>query len=59
MRLRNNPNANKILEEHSHFVVLDTKNHKGNWKKVFDNDNPIYIEVGMGKGDFIIENAKR
>lgn len=59
MRLRNNPNANKILEEHSEFVVLDTKAHIGKWKDVFNNDNPVYIEVGMGKGDFIIENAKR
>ena len=59
MRLRNNPNANKILEEHGEFVVLNTKEHIGKWKEVFGNDNPIYIEVGMGKGDFIIENAKR
>lgn len=59
MRLRNNPNANEILENHSDFVVLDTKEHKGQWKDYFQNDQPIYIEIGMGKGDFIIENAKR
>lgn len=59
MRLRNNPNANKILEEHSEFVVLNTKEYIGKWKELFGNDNPIYIEVGMGKGDFIIENARR
>ncbi len=59
MRLRNNPKANEILENHKEFVVLNTKEHKGNWKKLFGNDNPLYIEVGMGKGDFIIENAKR
>ena len=29
------------------------------WNKVFNNNNPIYIEIGCGKGDFIIENAKR
>ncbi len=59
MRLRNNPKANEILEEHSDFVVLNTKDYKGQWNQVFNNNNPIYIEVGMGKGDFIIENAKR
>lgn len=59
MRLRNNPKANEILENHEEFVVLNTKGNKGKWKDYFGNNNPIYIEIGMGKGDFIIENAKR
>lgn len=59
MRLRNNPKANEILENHKEYVVLNTKEYKGCWNKLFQNDNPIYIEIGMGKGDFIIENAKR
>ena len=32
--------------------------YKGIWNNVFSNNNPIYIEIGMGKGDFIVENAK-
>lgn len=59
MRLRNNPKANEILENHKEYVVLNTKDHLGKWHEVFGNSNPIYIEIGMGKGDFIIENAKR
>lgn len=59
MRLRNNPKANEILEQHRDVVTLDTKGYKGHWHDVFSNENPIYIEIGMGKGDFIIENAKR
>jgi tRNA (guanine-N7-)-methyltransferase len=59
MRLRNNPKADEILENHKDFVVINTKENKGKWKELFGNDNPIYIEIGMGKGDFIIENAKR
>lgn len=59
MRLRNNPKANEILENHKNIVVINTKDYKGCWKDVFQNNNPIYIEIGMGKGDFIIENAKR
>ncbi len=59
MRLRNNPKANEILENHKNIVVINTKGYKGSWKDVFQNNNPIYIEIGMGKGDFIIENAKR
>lgn len=59
MRLRNNPKANEILEKHEGVVVLNPKECFGNWKNVFNNTNPIYIEIGMGKGTFIIENAKR
>ena len=32
---------------------------KGKWAEVFQNDHPIHIEVGMGKGQFIIEMARR
>jgi len=28
------------------------------WQGLFENNNPIYVEIGMGKGNFIIENAK-
>lgn len=59
MRLRNNPKADKILENNKEFVVLNTKEHKGKWHQVFHNDDPIYVEIGMGKGSFIIENARR
>ncbi|MBS5113497.1 MAG: tRNA (guanosine(46)-N7)-methyltransferase TrmB [Coprobacillus cateniformis] len=58
MRLRNNPKANEILENHKDIVVFNPNENKGKWHDVFSNDHPIYIEIGMGKGDFIIENAK-
>lgn len=58
MRLRNNPNAMDILKENEHLVVLDPEKHKGKWKELFNNSNPIFIEVGMGKGDFIYGNAQ-
>ena len=32
---------------------------KGNWSAYFGNDNDIYVEIGCGKGNFIIENAKQ
>lgn len=56
MRLRNNKNAKGILEE-SKYVIKDPELNKGKWNKVFNNDNPIRIEIGCGKGNFIIENA--
>jgi len=57
MRLRNNKNAKEIIEN-SKYLVINPENYKGKWKKVFNNDNPIYIEIGCGKGNFVIENAK-
>ncbi len=55
MRLRNNPKANDILAAHDDIVILDGKQYRGKWNELFGNSNPIYIEIGMGKGDFIIQ----
>ena len=56
MRLRNNKNAKNILEE-SIYVIKNPEEYKGKWNKLFNNDNPIEIEIGCGKGNFIINNA--
>lgn len=58
MRLRNNKDAKDIIES-SKYLVLNPELNKGKWNKLFNNNNPIYIEIGCGKGNFIIENAKR
>ena len=58
MRQRNVKNKKEIIEN-SKYIVLEPEKMKGNWYKVFGNNNPIYIEIGMGKGDFIVNNAKR
>lgn len=52
MRLRNIPGANEKIAESS-LVIKNAKEHKGKWMEVFGNDHPIYIEIGMGKGNFI------
>ena len=57
MRLRNVKNAREILENSKYFII-DYKNYKGNFKKIFNNDNEIRIEIGMGKGTFITTLAK-
>ena len=57
MRLRNNKNAKGILEE-SNYVIKNPEENKGKWNKIFNNKNNLYIEIGCGKGDFIIANAK-
>ena len=57
MRLRNIPGAVEYIAK-SEFVVNETPEYKGQWKKViFNNDNPIHIEIGMGKGKFITQLA--
>ena len=56
MRLRNVKNKDEILNA-SLYLVKKPEENKGKWKEVFGNDKPIYIEIGMGKGKFIIENA--
>ena len=58
MRLRHIPGAEQMIEE-SPYVIHEPKEKKGTWKEIFGNDHPIHIEIGMGKGQFIIEMAKR
>ena len=58
MRLRNVKGANEIIEN-CDFVIKNYKDYKGKYKTLFKNDNPIHIEIGMGKGDFIIGMAKK
>ena len=58
MRLKNVKGANEIIVKGTYYVD-EPSQYKGKWKEYFGNDNPIYVEIGMGKGDFIIENAKR
>lgn len=43
--------------ENSKFLIQKPENYIGTWKAVFKNDNPIEIEIGTGKGKFIIEKA--
>jgi len=56
MRLRNVRNKEIVLDS-CDILIREPKKLRGKWEGVFNNDNPIYIEIGMGKGDFIIQNA--
>ena len=58
MRLRNVKNALEIVNT-SPYTITNPKEYKGNFKSIFTNNNPIHIEIGMGKGDFIIGMAKK
>ena len=56
MRLRNIPGSRDVIAQ-SEFVVHDFKESKNHWHEIFQNNNPVRIEVGMGKGQFIYELA--
>ena len=58
LRLRNVKNKDEILNS-TDYLEINPNDNKSKWNKVFNNNNPIHIEIGMGKGDFIIENALR
>jgi len=57
MRLRNVANSIEEVKKHDR-VIQEPKDFKGKWKELFNNEYPINIEIGMGKGQFIINQAK-
>lgn len=59
MRLRNIPGSREAIAASEYVIqedVMETK--RGCWQEVFENTNPLYIEVGMGKGKFITQLAQ-
>ena len=57
MRLRNIPGSKEVIAE-SAYVIQEPQRNKGKWKEIFGNEHPLHIEVGMGKGRFIMDMAK-
>lgn len=58
MRLRNIPGAKDAIAE-SAYVIQSPEENAGKWHEVFKNENPVHIEVGMGKGRFIMDMAAK
>lgn len=58
MRLKNIPGAKEAVQK-SEYVVQDPQAMRGRWHEFFGKDAPLYIEVGMGKGRFIMEMARK
>lgn len=58
MRLRNVTGSREMIAE-SEYVIHKPQEYKGKWQQVFGNSNPVHIEIGMGKGRFIMELARR
>ena len=53
MRLRKVKGAAETIAAHPNIVVQNEKELKGNWQSVFEKEQPLYIEVGMGKGVYL------
>ena len=58
MRIRFKPWARGELEA-SNFYIDNPEEYKGKWRSLFENDNPIYLELGCGKGGFISQLASQ
>ncbi|UPM54985.1 tRNA (guanosine(46)-N7)-methyltransferase TrmB [Gottfriedia acidiceleris] len=58
MRLRHKPGAADQVKQNAHYVIPNPSEQKGKWNEVFQNDQPIHIEVGTGRGRFMVGMAK-
>lgn len=58
MRLRNKPGAKETILQHPNYILTDGSDWKGKWQERFLKAQPLHIEVGSGKGQFIVEMAK-
>ena len=56
MRLRNVPGSREAIAE-SRYAINFPEAYKGKWRTLFENENPVHIEIGMGKGRFITDLA--
>lgn len=58
MRLRHKPGAADQIKQYAHYVIPNPTEQKGKWKQVFEKEQPLHIEVGTGRGRFMVEMAK-
>lgn len=59
MRQRQVKHLEERIESNSTFLVEEPEAYKGKWHELFGNDKPIYLEIGCGKGQFILKHAVR
>ncbi|MGR3741587.1 tRNA (guanosine(46)-N7)-methyltransferase TrmB [Companilactobacillus sp. DQM5] len=59
MRLRNKPWAKTLIEDNSQYILVDPLKISGKWETRFEKNQPIQLEVGSGKGQFIVKMAQK
>ena len=57
MRVRYVTGAKDFIIQYPDIVIQNYTDYYGHWNKLFDNDHNIELEIGMGKGQFIIKKA--
>lgn len=58
VRIRHKPWAEDELKQHPELVIASPETWRGKWAQFFGNTNPIHLEIGSGKGQFIANIAK-
>ncbi|GKT03718.1 tRNA (guanosine(46)-N7)-methyltransferase TrmB [Furfurilactobacillus sp. WILCCON 0119] len=58
MRVRNKPWADELIAANPQAIVLEPVNHRGHWQDRFEREQPLQVEIGTGKGQFLIGMAK-
>lgn len=59
MRLKHKPWAAEYIAQHPDVILPNPEDYKGKWHEVFGNNNPVHIEVGTGKGQFVLGMAQQ
>ena len=59
MRLKYKPWAAEYIAQHPDVIIPNPEEYKGKWHEVFGNNNPVHIEVGTGKGQFVLGMAQQ
>ena len=58
MRIRNLKNTDEIISN-CEYIIKTPEKYRGKYQELFSNNNEIHLEIGMGKGNFIIDMAKK
>ena len=53
MRRRKIKGSDEKLVSYSDYVITEAQNYKGKWRELFSNNNPIHLEIGIGRGSFL------
>lgn len=59
MRQRYKPWADDFLQEHQNLIIQEPTEHKGKWNELFPKKQPLHLEIGTGKGQFLVGMAKQ
>src|SRR5699024_8537807 len=59
MRQRYKPWANDYIKNNSHLIIPNASDYISKWRTLFNNQNPIHLEIGTGKGQFLVGMAKQ